>query len=70
MVFWIILLVGPTPTQPTQQDYFVIPEVRYSFTDALWGAVGANIFGGEKKTTFFGQLDKNDNVYITARYEF
>jgi hypothetical protein len=44
--------------------------VRYSFTDALWGAVGANIFGGGKETTFFGQLDKNDNVYVTMRYEF
>jgi len=55
---------------PTDQDYQIIPEVRYSFTDALWGAVGANLFGGKEKTTFFGQLDKSDNVYITARYEF
>lgn len=55
---------------PTDQDYYFIPEARYSFTDALWGAVGANIFGGEKETTFFGQLDKNDNLYVTMRYEF
>lgn len=55
---------------PTDQDYYFIPEVRYSFTDALWGAVGANLFGGKEETTFFGQLDKNDNVYVTARYEF
>jgi hypothetical protein len=55
---------------PTDQDYQIIPEVRYSFTDALWGAVGMNIFGGKKETTFFGQLDKNDNVYVTVRYEF
>ncbi len=55
---------------PTDRDYYVIPEIRYSFTDALWGAVGANIFGGEKETTFFGQLDKNENVYVTMRYEF
>lgn len=55
---------------PTDQDYYFIPEARYSFTDALWGAVGANIFGGETETTFFGQLDKNDNLYVTMRYEF
>lgn len=55
---------------PTDQDYYLIPEIRYSFTDALWGAVGANIFGGEKETTPFGQLDGNNNVYVTMRYEF
>ncbi|MBI1819798.1 MAG: hypothetical protein HYR81_05670 [Nitrospirae bacterium] len=55
---------------PTDEDYYFIPEVRYSFTDALWGAMGANIFGGEKETTPFGQMDKNDNVYVTVRYEF
>lgn len=55
---------------PSDRDYYLIPEVRYSFSDALWGAVGANVFGGSKETTFFGQLDKNDNVFVTARYEF
>lgn len=55
---------------PTDQDYDIIPEIRYSFTDALWGAIGGNIFGGKKETTFFGQLDKNDNTYVTVRYEF
>ena len=55
---------------PTDEDYYFIPEVRYSFTDALWGTVGANIFGGKEETTFFGQLDKNDNLYVTVRYEF
>ncbi len=55
---------------PTDQDYQIIPEVRYSFTDALWGAAGANIFGGKERTTAFGQLNKNDNLYVTLRYEF
>jgi hypothetical protein len=55
---------------PTDADYDVIPEIRYSFTDALWGAIGANLFGGKEETTFFGQLNKNDNVYVTMRYEF
>ncbi len=55
---------------PTDQDYQIIPEARYSFTDALWGAIGGNIFGGEEETTFLGQLGKNDNMYVTVRYEF
>ena len=55
---------------PTDKDYFFIPEVNYRITDNLWGAFGGNLFGGEKRTTFLGQLDKNDNLYSTLRYEF
>ncbi|MBI4753923.1 MAG: hypothetical protein HY778_00550 [Betaproteobacteria bacterium] len=50
-------------------DYFVNPELRYSFTDRLWGAVGANLFGG-KPWGQFGQLARDDNVYLQMRYEF
>ncbi|MHB8481317.1 MAG: hypothetical protein ACYDBV_01065 [Nitrospiria bacterium] len=55
---------------PTDEDYALMPEVRYNFTDALWGSVGANIFGGKKETTFFGQLAPNNNIYGMMRYEF
>lgn len=50
-------------------DHFVNPELRYSFTDKVWGAVGANFFGG-KPWGQFGQLARDDNVYFQARYEF
>lgn len=50
-------------------DYFVNPELRYSFTDRIWGAVGANLFGGEPWGQF-GQLSRDDNVYLQTRYEF
>jgi len=50
-------------------DYFLNPEIRYSFTDQVWGAVGANIFGG-KPWGQFGQLSRNDNLYVQLRYEF
>ena len=50
-------------------DYFVNPELRYSFTDKLWGAIGANLFGGNPWGQF-GQLSSDDNVYLQARYEF
>lgn len=55
---------------PTDRDYLLNPEVKYNFSDHVWGAIGANLFGGEKETTQFGSLDRNDNVYLQARYEF
>ncbi len=50
-------------------DRFVNPELRYSFTDRVSGAVGANFFGG-KPGGQFGQLSRNDNLYLQMRYEF
>ncbi|MBI5888358.1 MAG: hypothetical protein HZB82_06585 [Deltaproteobacteria bacterium] len=54
----------------TDRDYLLNPEIKYNFTDHVWGAAGANIFGGKKDATQFGSLDKNDNIYVQARYEF
>ena len=54
---------------PGNGDYFVNPELRYSFSDRLWGALGANAFGG-KPWGPFGQLASDDNVYLQLRYEF
>jgi len=53
----------------SNSDHFVNPELRYSFTDKVWGAVGANFFGG-KPWGQFGQLARDDNVYLHIRYEF
>ena len=50
-------------------DYFANPELRYSFTDKVWGAIGASVFGG-KPSGQFGQLSPDDNVYLQVRYEF
>src|SRR3990170_1497176 len=50
-------------------DRFINPELRYSFTDRVWSAVGANFFGG-KPWGQFGQLSRDDNVYLQARYAF
>lgn len=50
-------------------DHFVNPELRYSFNDKIWGAVGANLYGG-KPGGQFGQLKRDDNVYLQVRYEF
>lgn len=56
---------------PTDKDYFINPEIKYNISDNLWTSLGANIFdGGKEKTTFLGQFDKDDNVYVIVRYEF
>ena len=55
---------------PADDDYLLNPEIKYNFTDHLWAAVGGMIFGGEEASTQFGQLDKNDNVYLQLRYSF
>jgi hypothetical protein len=55
---------------PADNDYLIQPNVSYKFTDNLSTTLGANIFGGEKETTFLGQFDKDDNIYLTVRYDF
>jgi hypothetical protein len=51
-------------------DYMLNPEVKYNLTDAVWIAVGGNVFGGGKPWSQFGQFAKDDNVYTQLRYEF
>lgn len=55
---------------PSEGDYMLNPEVRYNFSDYIWVAIGGNIFGGGEEWSQFGQLNKNDNVYLQLRYEF
>jgi hypothetical protein len=54
---------------PVAGDFLLNPEITYHFTDHLWASLGSNIFGGPADT-FFGQLDRNDNVYLAVRYSF
>ncbi len=53
----------------SEADYLAIPEIRHRVTEELWGAVGANVFGGGRHD-LFGALDANDNLYLTFRYGF
>ncbi len=55
---------------PAEGDYLVQPQISYKFSDHLTSTLGANVFGGEKDTTFLGQFDKNDNVYLSVRFDF
>ncbi len=53
----------------SEHDRYLIPSVRYAFTDALWGEFGVNIFAGNRNG-MFGALDDNKNTYLTIRYSF
>ena len=55
---------------PNDEDYWVNPELRYTVSDEMWIAAGANVFGGSGDHTFFGQFNRNDNVYTTLRFTF
>ena len=55
---------------PDDEDFLIIPEVSYNFTDNQQAILGANIFGGSNTNTALGQHDKNDNIYVTVKYSF
>jgi hypothetical protein len=55
---------------PSDLDYYLRPAVSYKITDQLTAVLGANLFGGAKQSTAFGQLEANDNVYLRLTYSF
>jgi len=53
----------------SDHDRYVTPSLRYAFSDAVSGEIGANVFSGRASGSF-GALDRNDNVYLLLRYSF
>lgn len=53
----------------SEEDRYLIPSLRYAFSDNLWAEVGADLFGG-KRTGMFGSMQDNSNIYLTVRYAF
>jgi hypothetical protein len=53
---------------PSDEDAYIRPKISYPFTDNITLETGANIFIGEKPYTFFGQFEKNSNIYASVRY--
>jgi hypothetical protein len=51
-------------------DYLIRPRISYKFSDNLSASLGGNVFGGEQDTTYLGQFDRNDNIYVVARFDF
>jgi hypothetical protein len=55
---------------PSDEDAYLRPMVSHKITDSWLVTAGANLFGGTEDHTFFGQFEKNTNVYAAIRYSF
>ena len=55
---------------PTDRDGYIRPAAKYKLTDEWLVTAGLNIFHGQDEDTFFGQFDKNSNIYAGIRYSF
>ncbi len=55
---------------PTDKDVHLRPNVNYKVNDNFTVETGANIFFGDYQHTFFGQFEKNTNIYTALRYSF
>ena len=55
---------------PSDKDAYFRPNVKYKLSDSLMITAGGNIFTGSDDYTFFGQFEKNSNVYAGVRYSF
>lgn len=55
---------------PTDQDAYLRPVIKYKATDDWMVWAGGNFFVGKDEHTFFGQFEKNSNVYAGVRRSF
>ena len=55
---------------PSDDDGYLRPHLKYKASDAVSLYLGANLFFGEHPQTFFGQFEKNSNLYTGLRYSF
>jgi hypothetical protein len=47
-----------------------VRQMTFEVRNGLWAAAGGILLGGQKEHTFFGQFEKNDNLYFVLRYAF
>jgi hypothetical protein len=52
---------------PSDADYYLRPTVGYRASDVWQFSGGANLFGGDRPHTMFGQLEDNSNLYLRVR---
>jgi len=55
---------------PSDSDAYLRPAVTYKLSDHWTAELGGNVFIGKDDHTFFGQFDRNSNVYTALRYSF
>ncbi len=55
---------------PSDEDSYIRLNAHYQWTDHFSTDLGSNIFLGDENHTFFGQFERNTNVYFGLRYAF
>ena len=55
---------------PSDADAYLRPNVRYKIDDHWTAEGGANVFLGKDDHTFFGQFERNSNIYVSLNYAF
>jgi hypothetical protein len=55
---------------PSDKDAYLRPKAHYKVTDNWAVEMGGNVFIGEDDHTFFGQFEKNSNIYAGTRFSF
>ena len=53
---------------PSDEDAYLRPKIGYAVSDSITLETGANVFTGEERHTFFGQFEKNTNIYAAVRF--
>lgn len=54
----------------SDDDYYLRPVASFRQSDNWTFTAGANLFGGDRPHTFFGQLEDNSNAYFRARFNY
>jgi hypothetical protein len=55
---------------PTDRDAYLRPNANYKLDDHWIVELGGNLFVGADDVTFFGQFERNNNLYASLRYGF
>lgn len=55
---------------PADRDYLVQPYASYKLAEELSLTLGANVFGGRDESTSLAMFDRNDNTFVSIRFDF
>lgn len=55
---------------PSDDDFYLRPSYAYRHSDRWSLTAGANLFGGDDRHTFFGQLEDASNAYLRFRFHY
>ncbi|GHE93376.1 hypothetical protein [Thalassotalea profundi] len=55
---------------PSDHDGYIKPSITYRYSDQYRFSLGANLFFGQEKYSFFGQHQTNSNLWLRAKLTF